>query len=508
MCAFVSRPLGQPIPESPHAVSVSLPTLAAVRGYEEKDPRVTSRMEAGYPRFFVGPLARSLTEEVGKQGRFAGRQLWLTSSAGMAKTLASYVSANGAAAEPFEDTVPGADAIHGVAHAADPAIASQAKLFLQHVGGFISSREAEDQLIARGLRTAPFPETAHPGGAAACRTTIEAELLTALPGARAGDLLLANCGMNAFYAAYRAISEIQAPRGRTGWVQLGWLYLDTIEILRKLSPPGQYHFLGQAQDLQAVERLFEARGPSLAGLVTEIPTNPLIQTPEVEALAALCRRHGVTLVLDPTVASPYSVNVLPQADVLVASLTKYTGHTGDIQAGLAVVNSGRPGAAELRERIAAHLEPVYPRVLARLAAEIGRTRSVLERIEATTPRVAAFLSSHPHVKAVYWALQAGSADNYRRVAWNPSRPGGMISFTLRVPLESFYDRLRLAKGPSFGMATTLICPFLYLAHYDLVTTEAGRARLAANGLDPDLLRLCVGTEPADEIIAALGEALA
>ena len=57
------------------------------------------------------------------------------------------------------------------------------------------------------------------------------------------------------------------------------------------------------------------------------------------------------------------------------------------------------------------------------------------------------------------------------------------------------------------MTTTLICPFMYLAHYDLVNTEAGRAELRANGLEADLLRLCVGTEPVDEIIAALAEAL-
>ena len=84
----------------------------------------------------------------------------------------------------------------------------------------------------------------------------------------------------------------------------------------------------------------------------------------------------------------------------------------------------------------------------------------------------------------------------------------MISFTLTGSLETFYDKLRLPKGPSFGMRTTLICPFMFLAHYDMVTTDDGRAALLANGLDPDLLRLCVGTEPVDDIIAALSEALA
>ncbi len=67
--------------------------------------------------------------------------------------------------------------------------------------------------------------------------------------------------------------------------------------------------------------------------------------------------------------------------------------------------------------------------------------------------------------------------------------------------------MRLPKGPSFGQQTTLLSPYIYLAHYDLVTSEAGRAELAAHGLSPDLLRLSVGIEPAEDIIATLGEAL-
>ena len=178
-------------------------------------------------------------------------------------------------------------------------------------------------------------------------------------------------------------------------------------------------------------------------------------------------------------------------------------------AGVAAVNPAGPDAAELRRRIAAALEPIYPRDLARLAAQIGDTASVLPRIHANAARVAAFLASHPAIGEVYWALTPASRANYTRLARSPDATGGMITFTLKKlgALENFYDRLRLPKGPSFGMKTTLICPFMYLAHYDLVTTPAGLAELAASKLDPDLLRLCVGIEPAEEIIAALAEAL-
>src|SRR6185369_6579809 len=141
------------------------------------------------------------------------------------------------------------------------------------------------------------------------------------------------------------------------------------------------------------------------------------------------------------------------------------------------------------------------------AAQIGETESVVSRINANAAPVAAFLEQHPKIRDVFWALRPASRQNYQRIARAPDATGGMISFTLRGPLAPFYDRLRLPKGPSFGMTTTLICPFMYLAHYDLVTTPAGIAELSASRLDPDLLRLCCGTEPAAEIIAALAEAL-
>ena len=75
-------------------------------------------------------------------------------------------------------------------------------------------------------------------------------------------------------------------------------------------------------------------------------------------------------------------------------------------------------------------------------------------------------------------------------------------------MEAFYDAVRVMKGPSFGTRFTLLCPFLYLAHYDLVTSESGRALLAEAGIDPELIRISVGTEPYEEIEAVFVEALA
>jgi cystathionine gamma-synthase len=507
MPGFTQIPLGQPISPTPHAVACSLPTMRAVRGYEEKDPEILASVTSGYPRFVVHPFVRELAEHLSAEAHLAGRKLWLTSSPAMADALIQHLSrlqGDGPPARPVAMPL-SAGGVSGVSHADTADLSAGAKLFLQNVGGFMSSREAEDQLVRLGLKREIHNETVFAGNST---EEVRRHLRRMLPNAQDRDIFLSNSGMNAVYSAFQSAAELQAKRGRTVWVQLGWLYLDTIAILKKFTAtPADYVYLRDVFDLSTLEKLFAEQGARIAGLVTEIPTNPLIQTPDVDALSALCRRNGATLILDPSVASLFSVNTLPKADMIVNSLTKYTGNEGDVLAGVLAINPTSPDADELRRRVASRIEPIYPRDLARLAAQIGQTEDVLRRIASSTPRVASFLAGHSKVKDVFWALSPESSANYRRIAWHPDAVGGMISFTLRGSLELFYDRVRLPKGPSFGMKKTIICPFMYLAHYDLVNTPAGRAVLAESGLDPDLLRLCIGTEPVEDILSALDEAL-
>src|SRR6476660_8051009 len=108
--SFVHLPLGQRIPPSPHAVSCSLPTMRDVRGYEEKNPETMRQLTSGYPRFVVHPFSRRLIEYYSnKTPALAGRTLWLTSSAKMAKLLADYLGRD--AAELFSE-----GGLHGVSH--------------------------------------------------------------------------------------------------------------------------------------------------------------------------------------------------------------------------------------------------------------------------------------------------------------------------------------------------------------------------------------------------------
>lgn len=476
--------------------------MRAVRGYEEKDPEIVRHLTNGYPRFVVHPFTRQLVQHLtDTTPALRGRTLWLASSPAMARALAEHLTpARGA-------TLYTEHGLSGVSHPESAETYALAKVYLQNLGGYLSSRKAEDLLVQLGLIPSAHPEETFPGDAPA---EIRRHLRPLLPGTTDADLTLSNCGMSAIHAAFRAVNAVQAPRGRTVWLQLGWLYLDTIAILQKYtSAPADYVYVRDVSDLDAIRRIFTAHGARIAGVIAEVPTNPLIQTPDLPAIAGLCRRHGAHLLVDASMSSIFALDVLPHADVVIGSLTKYTASEGDLTAGLAAVNPAGPDATALRTGIAAAAEPLYARDAARLAWQINHTTDVLAKVHASTPRVVAFLEQHPAVKAVHWALQAGSRDNYLKLARTPDATGGMITFTLRQPgaLERFYDTLRLPKGPSFGMKATLICPFMYLAHYDLVTTPAGLAELAASKLEPDLLRLCVGTEPVEEIIAALREAL-
>jgi Cystathionine beta-lyases/cystathionine gamma-synthases len=499
MPAFTPIPLGQRIPAaSPHAVSVSLPTMRAVRGYEEKDPEILQQMTSGYPRFVIHPFLQQLSAFLARRENLPGHTLWLAGSR-VADRLAAHLGASHVIR--FTD-----GPVHVVAHPAAPELFTRAKSFLQNTGGFLSSRAAEDRLVHHGVLPAAAPETLFPGDALA---HVRAHLAPAFPTVTPSDLHLTSCGMSAIDVAFRSLSDLQASRGRTIWIQLGWVYLDTIALLKKFTAtPHDYVHVPDVFDLAALEKLFAEKGDRIAGLITEIPTNPLLQTPDIPALSALARRHGAALILDPSITSPLNLDVLPHADIVVSSLTKYTASEGDLTAGLVVVNPAAPDAAALRATIAASLDPLYSRDLARLAAQIADTPAVLAQIHASVPRVVEFLSTHPNIKDVYWSLHPTSRENYLRLARSPDAVGSMITFTLRLPLDRFYDRLNLPKGPSFGMKTSLICPFMFLAHYDLVTTDAGRAELAASNLDPDLLRLSIGTEPVDEIIATLAAALA
>ena len=499
MADFHDIPLGQPVPDSPHAVLCSLPRLADIIGYEERRPETIAAMRVGYPRFLTNPLVARAQELAGKEIGGAGQVVRLVQSEALAAGLAHFVGPKASAPKVWRGA-------WVVAVANETEVLARAKAFHQHVGAAITSRQAEDILAEAGAGITRFSEATFIGDAAA---KIRGNLAEAYGVAEPADILLTGSGMTAFYAVFQAIREAQAKRGRRRWLQLGWQYVDTTEVLKKFLGPGErFHFWLDVFDQAGLEAFFEKHGAELAGVVAEFPTNPLLHAGDLPALHALCKKHGAVLVVDPTLASPRVVDVLPHSDVVVNSLTKFAANEGDVMGGAVVFNPASPWAAELRGPVAATLPPHYPRDLARLAAQIDGYAPLIEKSAASAARLVEFLGRHPAVKAVYWPGEERSRGNFARLARRGYTTGSVFSFSPRGDLARFYDRVKVVKGPSFGVNFTLLCPFMFLAHYDLVSTAAGSAHLTALGLDPCLVRVSVGAEPYAQIEAAFSEALA
>lgn len=479
---LVSPPLGAAVPDSPHATVVCLPTLADVEGYERKEARVWDLLRVGYPRFVRNALVtQAAQQEAARLGR-TGALFPLVSRRG-AEDMARRA---GATACTFDD-------VGGWTLLSLPEGAAAERLakFVQHTGTLISSRQAEAHLRGQTIPPADF-------------SGIRRELAPFFAGAPAADLLITVSGMNGVDAALTAVNAVQRPRGRRAWIQLGWLYVDSTRLFEKAAD-SPYHFVSDVRDLSSVERLLAAG--DVAGVFTEVPNNPQLETADIPALRALCDRYGAKLLLDPSSAGLASVDVLPYADIVCSSLTKYAAAEGDVMAGVLVVHPSRPDAGELLAVARDRHQPLHALDAVALTGQIGRMAEVTSRLSATARELARRLAAHPAVARVRSADQGDTAAHFRKLQRPGAGAGALLTIELRTEMRRVYDRLEVVKGPSFGLRRTLAAPFLWLAHFDEVTTPEGREKIRAAGLDPDLIRISVGLEPVEEIWAAFDRAL-
>lgn len=488
MASARQLPLGTVLPSHPHGTVVSLPTLADVDGYERHNPAVWSKIRAGYPRFVLNELVAHARDRA-------------ASAAGFDSTRSVALTSRRAALQAIELGAPATHRIHDLGDWAllevDAASFERVAKMVQHAGLRLASRAAEDWLAGR---------TSTDDGALA---RIASGLLPWVRPASESDLRITPSGMNAVAAAMHAVRTVQRPQGRSAWLQLGWLYVDSSELLRKTLAPGEtLTVIDDVADLAAIERFFSAHRGKVAGVLAELPNNPRLAAPDLAHLSALATREGALRILDPSSSGVVNVDLMPHADLLVSSLTKYSGSRGDIMAGIVIVHPSAPCADELRTAAFGWVGPVAAgdaRVLAEQLPEMEAVATVQNR---NARAIADFLAAHPAVGRVLAADRGPTAAAYDAVARGTGRPGALITFDLKGDLRAFYDAVALPKGPSFGLRFTLLCPFLWLAHHDLVTTEAGRSRIREAGLNPDLIRLSVGTEPVGDLIAALEAALA
>ncbi|HOX56156.1 MAG TPA: PLP-dependent transferase [Candidatus Paceibacterota bacterium] len=468
--------LGQPIPASPHAVSVALPRWQDVVGYEEKKAEVVNALTSGYPRFFIHAAVRELARQIGD-----GRPCLPFPSLRAARLCAQFIErSSGAQAKVLAHR-----GIHGVV-TSDAGMAAL-RAFWQHTGLIVSTRQAEAHLAG--------------GGTASDDLVVRQSLRRQLAGlydCAEDDVFLTVTGMAAQFAALQAV--MQRTPGRPT-VQLGFPYVDTLKLQQKLGHDGKLlHNLGNIdQELQTLMR----RQP-LAACFCEIPGNPLLGSADVRRISPALREHRVPLVMDDVVATPVNVDLTGHADLIATSLTKFIVGTGNAMGGALICNPKSPLHRELKPIVSAqHEEVLWGDDAAVLDTQARGFPERMTRHNQNGLLLAERLRRHPAVERV-WYPKWEFSEAYEAVRRPAGGWGALITFLPKngeTKSPIIYDRLEFCKGPSLGTVFTLACPFTLLAHY----TELAWAESC--GVSRYLIRISVGLEDPEDLWQRLERAL-
>jgi O-acetylhomoserine (thiol)-lyase len=287
----------------------------------------------------------------------------------------------------------------------------------------------------------------------------------------------------------------------------------------------------------ALETLIDDR---TAAVFIETIGNPAGNIPDIEAIAAMAHRHGVPVIADSTVATPVLLKPIEYGvDIVVHSMTKYIGGHGNSLGGM-IVDSGNFPWAEHPDRypMLTQPEPAYHGVVYTEtfgpAAYIARARTVplrntgsaisplnafliiqgietlalrMERHVQNAMAVAEYLKAHDQVA---WVHYAGLSDSpYFELAqkYTKGRPSGLLSFGVKGGYEpgvKFYDALKVFKRlVNIGDVRSLAAHPASTTHRQMTEAEQATANVT-----PDTIRLCVGIEHIDDILADLEQALA
>ncbi|TAL90096.1 MAG: bifunctional O-acetylhomoserine aminocarboxypropyltransferase/cysteine synthase [Candidimonas sp.] len=289
-------------------------------------------------------------------------------------------------------------------------------------------------------------------------------------------------------------------------------------------------------DVAALEALIDDKTKAV---FCESIGNPAGNIIDIQAIADAAHRHGVPLIVDNTVASPAICRPFEHgADIIVHALTKYMGGHGTTIAG-AIVDSGKFPWAEHKERFPMLNEPdpsyhgvVYTEAFGP-AAFIGRCRVVplrntgaalspfnaflilqgietlplrMERHTENALKVASYLAKHENVSWVKYAGLADHPEHGLAQKYMGGKPASIMSFGIKGGSAAggrFIDALKLiVRLVNIGDTKSLACHPASTTHRQLSPAELAKA-----GVGEDMIRLSIGLEHIDDILADLGQAL-
>ena len=261
------------------------------------------------------------------------------------------------------------------------------------------------------------------------------------------------------------------------------------------------------EDLHRAEALRTHLQGRTRMLLCETMSNPLLRVADIRAVATACHSVGIKLVVDNTFTSPLLTQPLALgADLSLHSVTKFLSGHSDVTAG-AVVAAEPAVAARLRQ-IGVVIGLTVSPMEAWLAARGLKTlRLRMAQHCENALRVAEFLSTQPAVQQVYYPGLPDHPEHALAAAQGGGRFGGIVTIRLaddRAVVNRFMRRSKLFPfAPSLAGVDSSCSSPIFTSHRAL--TEAQRAKL---GISLGLVRLSVGVEDVEELLADLGQALA
>jgi cystathionine gamma-synthase len=256
--------------------------------------------------------------------------------------------------------------------------------------------------------------------------------------------------------------------------------------------------LGDYEALEAAIR------PETRIIFSETPSNPFLRILDLERFAEIGKRRGVLTVIDATLATPINLRPLEWGvDLVIHSATKYLGGHNDLLAGF--IAGSKRLIDPLREAIGIFGGISDPNTAYLLLRGMKTLQVRVTQQNHTTQRVAEFLAQHPAVEQVYYPGLT-SHPGHELATRQMSGFGGLLSFAVKADRAATFrviDALRIPFiSPSLGGTETLVLHLATMAYYDCTPEE--RAQL---GMHDNLVRLAIGLEDADDLIADLDQAL-
>ncbi|MGF1628206.1 MAG: trans-sulfuration enzyme family protein [Kiloniellaceae bacterium] len=275
------------------------------------------------------------------------------------------------------------------------------------------------------------------------------------------------------------------------------------EKVRKRSAGLDFSFV----DMARIENLEAAIRPETKLIWVETPTNPLLKLVDLEAVASLARKRGIVTACDNTFATPWIQRPLELGfDVVMHSATKYLNGHSDMVGGILVVGDNAALADQLAflQNAVGAVQGPFDSFLALRGLKTLALR--MERHSTNGMAVAEYLEGHPKVeRVIYPGLQ--SHPQHALAEQQMDAPGGMITAFLKGGLENarrFLERVEVfALAESLGGVESLIEHPAIMTHASIPPEI--RAIL---GISDGLVRLSVGIESEDDLIADLENALA